>query len=194
MKTLLLTGFEPFGTFKINSSWESIRELDGAVLGDWRIAARRLPVSYRKAGPALLRELKRLRPDAVISFGLAADRSIRLERLAVNVDHTEKPDNDGRTLVDRPIDPRAPLVLESKLPLHSILRRLRRKKFRARLSFHAGTYLCNHVFFVLRRAAPKIPAGFIHVPPAPHKKIKGWPPALLKRAVREIVAEALRSA
>jgi pyroglutamyl-peptidase len=191
MKTLLLTGFEPFGGFTINSSWESIRDLDGATIGAWRVVARQLPVSYRKAGPALLRVLRRVRPQAVISFGLAPGQTIRLERIALNIDHAEKPDNDGRTLFDRRIDPRGPLVLESKLPLPSILRRLRRKKFKSQLSFHAGTYLCNHIFFTLRRAVPSIPAGFVHVPPIPHKKIKGWPRSRLKRAVREIVREVI---
>jgi pyroglutamyl-peptidase len=194
VKTLLVTGFDPFGKFRVNSSWESIRGLDETTMDGWKIVARRLPVSYRKAGPALKRELRRARPNAAIAFGLAPDRSIRLERVALNVDHAEKPDNDGRRATDRTIDPRGPLGLESKLPLRAILNRLRRRKFKARLSFHAGTYLCNHVFFVLRRSASRIPAGFVHLPPVRRKTIPGWTPARLRAAVREIIRAVIRFA
>jgi pyroglutamyl-peptidase len=193
MKRLLLTAFEPFGKFRVNSSWEAIRVLDGLAFGEWRVSVRRLPVSFRRAGPALERALRELRPRAAISFGLAPALSIRLERIALNVDYTERADNDGRRMDDRPIIPDGRIALESTLPLRSILRRLRRKGIKAGLSFHAGTYLCNHVFYVLRSKAPSIPAGFVHVPPLPQGKIKGWPLSRLRRAAREIVAEVARA-
>ena len=178
--TLLLTGFEPFSKFRVNSSWESIRELDGETILGWRLAARRLPVSFRRAGPLLRREIRRLNPGAVISFGLAPERRIRLECLAVNIDH------DGRTVKNRPIDPRGPLAVESRLPLEAMLRRLRRLDMPARLSFHAGTYLCNHVFYLLPR---DIPSGFVHVPPIG----RGWTLARLRRAVGEIVLTGIKN-
>jgi pyroglutamyl-peptidase len=187
MRTILLTGFEPFGKFRVNSSWESIRDLDGACVEGWTIRCRRLPVSFRRAGPALERAILDVRPGRIVSFGVAPDRAIRLERVAVNIDHSDRRDNDGRRAQDRRIDPRAPLALESRLPLAAILRRLRRGKFRAKLSFHAGTYLCNHVFFRLARLG-RI-AGFVHLPPVARGKIPGWTLSRLRRAVGEIVAQ-----
>lgn len=180
-KTILLTGFEPFLKFKVNSSWQAIRELDGAQVGGFRIVARRLPVSYRKAAPMLRRWLRELRPAVVAAFGMADDRGIRLERIALNVNHTLKPDNDGRKAYDQRILRRGRLALESRLPLRDIERRLRRAKIPARLSFHAGTYLCNNIFYTLL-ASSRGPAGFIHVPP-----LKRMPLRKLKRAVTLIV-------
>lgn len=180
-KTILLTGFEPFLKFRVNSSWEAIRHLDGSRVDGFRIVARRLPVSYRKAAPILRRWLRELRPTVVAAFGLADDRVIRLERIALNVLHTLKPDNDGRKAYDRPIVPRGRLALESRLPLRAIARRLRRAKIPARLSFYAGTYLCNNIFYTLL-ASSRVPAGFIHVPP-----LKRMPLRTLKRAVTIIV-------
>lgn len=180
-KTILLTGFGPFLKFRVNSSWEAIRHLDGAQRRGFRIVARRLPVSYRQAAPMLRRWLREIRPAAVASFGLADDRAIRLERIALNVDHTLKPDNDGDKPYDRRILPRGSLALESRLPLRAIERRLRRARIPVRLSFHAGTYLCNHVFYTLL-AVCRVPAGFIHLPP-----LKRLPLRKLRRAVMLIL-------
>jgi pyroglutamyl-peptidase len=162
VKTLLLTGFEPFGRYRVNTSWEAIRHLDGARAGAWVVRVRRLPVSYRRAGPALERAIQETRPRRMIALGLRGDRWITLERIALNVDHASIADNDGAKPFDRRIAA-GPMVQESSLPLGRMLAALRRAGLPARLSFHAGTYLCNHVFYLLRRRG--MDGGFVHVPP-----------------------------
>lgn len=186
MKTLLVTGFEPFPKYRVNSSWESVRDLEGVTQDEWTLRARLLPVSYERAAPLLARHLAELQPQAAVSFGLSPTLTIRLERIAVNFNHLDKKaDNDGKKPQDERIVPGGPVGLESTLPVQAIFTRLRERRIPAMLSFHAGTYLCNNIFYVLRSSAPNIPAGFVHVPPIGW--FWGWRLDRIKAAVREIV-------
>ncbi len=191
---ILLTGFDPFDRFPVNSSWEGIRTLQGVLVRGRRVEVRRLPVSFTRSRIELLRCVRALRPALVIAFGLADEGRIRLEKVALNVAHSERPDNEGRRRHDRPVAVGRPLALLSRLPLAAIERRLSRGGFRARLSFHAGTYLCNLVFHTLL-AETRLPAGFVHVPPlATARRRRGRiARRTLERAVRVIVDEAART-
>ena len=93
MRTVLLTGFEPFDQDGVNPSWEAVRQLDGVQLDDdVRIVARRLPCAFATASECLLQLISELRPAMVIATGLAPGRSeISIERVAINVN-----DADGR--------------------------------------------------------------------------------------------------
>lgn len=183
---ILLLGFEPFGRFAVNPSWEAIRSLDGSESRGRRIAARRLPVSFTRAGPELERALAETRPDTVVAFGVHGGRSIRLERLALNVDHSTRPDNDGAKPVDARIQPAGPLALSSTLPIEGMETALRAAGFDVERSFHAGTYLCNHVYFLLLARGQR--AAFVHLPPLwSLRHWRGWSLERHRRAVATIL-------
>ncbi|MHB2020192.1 MAG: pyroglutamyl-peptidase I [Candidatus Xenobia bacterium] len=179
---LLLTGFEPFLQFRVNSSWEAIRALDGQHVGPYGLICHRLPVSFGQIDGVLDTLLKETRPDAVLAFGLAPTMAMRLERVALNIDWSERPDNDGRLQPETPIVSHGALALPSPLPLARFVHRLRGKGFPAGLSFHAGTYLCNHVYY--RFLQTGLPAAFIHLPPVSF----WWPRRRLAAAARMLVA------
>ncbi|MGO0765878.1 pyroglutamyl-peptidase I family protein, partial [Citrobacter freundii] len=46
MKTVLITGFEPFGGESVNPSWEVVSGLDNAIIGGCRVVARQLPCVF----------------------------------------------------------------------------------------------------------------------------------------------------
>jgi pyroglutamyl-peptidase len=145
------------------------------------LGGRVLPVDYARAERELLRLIRRERPEAIVMLGLAPGRAtITLESLALNLDHCEDP---GYRRWRRPIR-KGPLTLESRLPLDRIHRRLIRARIPVRLSYHAGTFICNHVFYVAL-AATKVPCGFVHVPP-----LTAMPLSRQIRAVR-LILEAL---
>jgi pyroglutamyl-peptidase len=164
---VLLTGFKPWGKQRRNPSGELARALGGHLL----------PVNYAAAGRAL-KALIRQRPDAILMLGLAPGRkSIGLEALALNVDHCE----DGSHRRWRRRISKGPLALPTRLPLDLLHRRLSRARIPVRLSHHAGTFICNHVFYVAL-AASDVPCGFVHVPP-----FKAMPAARQMRAVKLIL-------
>lgn len=154
MTQVLVTGFEPFGGHEANPSQLVAEALDGVVL----------PVSYERAAARLLEALEERKPDLVVCFGLADDRTaLAVERYAHNLDEATTTDNDGTPGSGSPIDAAGPLALASTLPVDEIVAALRAEEIPAEVSRDAGGYLCNHVFYSLRHAGAA--GGFVHLPP-----------------------------
>lgn len=158
---IIVTGFEPFGGAKVNASWEAVRELTG-------VEKALLPVSFERAAEAV-RKIVSARPSAVICVGEAGGRDgISAERVAVNLMDARIPDNDGAQPADAPIRPEGPAAYFSTLPTRAIAEGIRAAGIAGALSYTAGTYVCNCVFYTLmdeiaRLSAPTL-GGFIHVP------------------------------
>ena len=45
MKTILITGFDPFGGEPINPAWEAVKTMDGYTDGDYKVVTQ-MAVSY----------------------------------------------------------------------------------------------------------------------------------------------------
>lgn len=74
MKTLLLTGFEPFLTYTVNPTMKIVEELHGTVIGKYKIHSEVLTVDFRSSGEQILAHIETIQPDAVMSLGLAGGR------------------------------------------------------------------------------------------------------------------------
>ena len=187
MKTILVTGFEPFGGEKINPSQEIARALDGREIAGRRVVGAVLPCVFGASVAELKRLLRTQRPELVVCLGLASGRAeITPERVAINVDDARIADNAGAQPVDRPIVRRGPAAYWSTLPVKAIVAALRKRGVPASISQTAGTFVCNHVFYGLMHALAKQRAlrrgsglasrgGFIHVPLLPKQAKKGQP-------------------
>ena len=148
MKTLLVTGFEPFGGAQVNPSWECAKAMPDELPGA-RVVKAQLPVAWVRVNGKVNLLLDELRPDAALLLGQAGGRcAITIERIAMNLRESELADNLGEIA-------RGGYVLNAAgLP--------------AAFSYSAGPYLCNDAMYVaLHRARtdlPKMRAGFVHVP------------------------------
>src|SRR5262249_60108677 len=105
----------------------------------------------------------------VVCLGVGRDRdALCLDRVALNLDDCEEPDNAGQSPAGQLIVADGPLAYWSTLPLERIRQALRARDVRVRITNHAGTYVCNHVFYVARHEletlGSRAPCGFIHVP------------------------------
>ncbi|MDP8224383.1 MAG: pyroglutamyl-peptidase I [Candidatus Lernaella stagnicola] len=167
-KQLLVTGFGPFGHVRRNSSWDLAQGVDGLRVGNVRVVARLIkPVVFDRSADLLRELLRRIEPDAVLSFGVAPSRTPRLERYAHNLRDAAVPDNDGVQENDgRRIDPSWPEALRNTLPLEAIRDRLRAAGHRLTISNSAGGYVCNDVYFALLQWQQQNgrPAAFVHWP------------------------------
>lgn len=167
-RTILITGFEPFGGDRRNPSAEIARMLNGHEIAGCRVVGAVLPCEFGAGWRALRALRRRHRPSVVLCTGLANERrAITPERVALNVDDARIPDNAGRQPIDRPIVRGAPTGYWSTLPIKAIVRALKRRELPAAISTTAGTFVCNHVFYALMhelRRTRAVPAGFIHVP------------------------------
>jgi pyroglutamyl-peptidase len=176
MKTLLLTGYEPFLDNPINPTMEIVKELDGQTIGSYKIVGRVLPVQFEKTAEIAFGYYDEIKPDAVISLGLAAGRNrITPERIAINCNDGE-PDNEGFTPVDQPIVEDGPAGYFSTLPIRRFVNVLNENGYPAEISNTAGTYLCNNIMYhMLHKISTEnkpILAGFIHIPASHELAVK----------------------
>ena len=178
IKTVLLTGFEPFNGATINPAWEAVRALEGweGMVGEhrFRVEVRQLPCVFGQAIEDLVAMVDDVHPDVVIAVGQAGGRpDISVERVAINVDDAAILDNGGQQPVDAAIAAEGPAAYFSTLPIKAIVRALREQGLVAGVSQTAGTFVCNHVFYGLMHHAAglsqPIKAGFIHVPFLPEQ-------------------------
>lgn len=169
---ILLTGFEPFGGSKYNASEQLIAELVASEFPQYQVSTGILPVDSMVIEERLVHLLETEQPDAVICLGEAGNRtSISLERIAINLADFRIADNGGRRLLDEPISPEGPAAYFSTLPLRMIEKRISDELIPVEISYSAGTYLCNYVFYFLMdrlaRETRRVMGGFIHVPILP---------------------------
>ncbi len=174
MKTVLLTGFEPFDGQAINPSEEIAREINDATIARHKVVGALLPCVFGAALKELKHQIKRHDPAFVVCLGQAGGRAeVTPERVAINVDDARIPDNAGQQPVDRPIVKDGPAAYFSTLPIKAIVHELRRREIPASVSQSAGTFVCNHVFYGLMHELalhrPSVRGGFIHVPFVPEQ-------------------------
>lgn len=192
---VLLTGFDPFGGETTNPSWQAIAALHGQRIAGHRVVAVQLPATFKGSEKALRQALREHAPRRVIAVGQAGGRSqISLEQVAINLIDARIPDNEGRRPVDVPVIEEGPAAYFATLPLKAMLHALRAEGIPSGISFTAGTYVCNAVFYVLMhslRRRPGVLAGFVHVPYLPEQAAR-QPHATPSMSLDTIVA-ALRT-
>lgn len=194
LKTILITGFEPFGGEALNPSQEIAWQLNGRVIGGHRVIGRILPCVFGAANRELGALLQEFGPRLVIGVGQAGGRAdITPERVAINLDDARIPDNAGAQPVDRPVVQGGPAAYWSTLPIKAIVAELRAKRIPASVSQTAGTFVCNHAFYGLMRALRGrrgVRGGFIHVPWMPEQAKRGQPSLPLETMVEAVALAA----
>ena len=197
MTTVLLTGFEPFGGDAANPSGEAVRLIADRWTGPEDLVTAVLPVTFAGASQRLRALIDEHRPDIVIATGLAGGRAVvGIERVAVNLVDARIPDNDGDQPIDVPSAPGAPSAHFATVPVKEIARRVSDAGVPAEVSYSAGTFVCNHVFFTaLECAASRTRAGFVHVPwsseHAPAPDASSLPLADIARAIEIAVRTSI---
>ena len=173
---LIVTGFEKFAEFTYNPSQlavEALPEMLTLANGESAVPIIRLVLSAccERAWDALVPVLTRQpgTPTVVILTGLASRRDrINLERFALNIKDYRIPDNDGHQPEDEPIDSSGPEAIRTKLPLPSMASRLNDLDYLCMVSNHAGTFLCNEIYYrclrTLELSGSPSTALFVHLP------------------------------
>jgi pyroglutamyl-peptidase len=162
MTTVLLTGFEPFGTATSNPSGEIVKQISGD-----NIVTAILPVAYTQSADRLLALIAEHNPDVVICLGQAEGRTaITPEKVAINLDDARLADNEGVLRSDVKILDKGPDAYFSTLPLVEMVEAIKAQGIPASVSLSAGAFLCNHVFYVAQNkfAGTNVRSGFVHVP------------------------------
>ena len=162
MSKILITGFEAFDKSALNPSAEIVK----ALKGDDLVTAI-LPVVFGQASSKLKELIELHKPTAVLCLGLAVGRSeITPERIAINLDNARIADNAGNQPLEQKIIAGGPDGHFSTLPIEKMVASMKAAGVPASISLSAGTFVCNHIFYVLQDYLKEsnIPSGFMHVP------------------------------
>ncbi len=166
MKNLLITGFEPFGDQGMNPSWEAVKALPDAVEGVL-LTKMQLPVVFGKAACLAIEKAEVIGADAIIMVGLAGGRdAVTPEMVGINLRHAAIGDNEGNQPLDERIAEGAPDAFFSTLPVRRMAEAISKAGISAKVSYSAGTYVCNDILFTVLNHFKDSPvrACFIHVP------------------------------
>lgn len=169
MHKLLLTGFDPFAHYNINTSWEVARALPERI-GNFTVTKLLLPNIYGLAGRMLLEKAEVVQPDVILMLGMdSGSNHVHLDTVAVNLRDALIEDNLGKRPWNEPIILGGPAAYFSTLPVHKIVRELQAEKIPVHLGYTTGGYVCNDIFYTACHhfAQTNIKVGFAHVPLLP---------------------------
>ena len=155
---ILVTAFEPFDGREENQSSKLVQTLHLE-----HVDTLVLPVLYKVAFTKLRDYLSHKQYDMIMMLGEGPNKVMHLEHVALNMMHARIPDANGFQPVNQPIDD-GPVAIKTTLPLDRFQEILDHHHITYTHSFHAGTYVCNDLFYRIMRIDLPIPCGFIHVP------------------------------
>lgn len=152
-RSVLLTGFETFAEYPLNSSWE-VAVKAAAGLPSY-VHIKRLPVDFFAAKNLLTAELDGRKPSICLSLGMGSEGAIYIERLAC------KPHHFITTLSNQ--------ILYGFWPWRELAAALSESGQPVYFSEDAGKYVCESTYWSLLeyRVLTGIPilATLVHIPP-----------------------------
>lgn len=194
---VLLTAFEPFGNDTENAAALLCGQVPGE--GECYLAHKRiLPTEFKAGAEALLSAMDEIQPQLVICLGQAAGRDkVTPEKVAVNVMDASIPDNCGYQPQEEPVVPGGPDAYFTNVPVKAAVEAAKKAGYPAALSYTAGAYVCNCIFYTLMNRIAQTPANeatvplwgdFIHVPYLKEQKDlpEGKPALSMAEAVRTV--------
>jgi len=168
---VLVTGFEPFTTGRgLELSHNPTADIALSIAKHHEgIHGGVLPVSYAQTPIAFDALLERHKPRIWVGMGYAPHReTLDIELVALNIEHAARGDNEGACPQIEPIVEGAPLAYQTILDIEGAVACFSEHGVEAQPAFHAGTFLCNQVFYLgcHAQAQGRLDlAAFIHVPP-----------------------------
>jgi pyroglutamyl-peptidase len=173
MKNIIITAFEPFGKDHVNPTMQILSELPDTLFG-YRVKKITLPVVYQKAFEILKPLIDELNPSLILMFGLAAGRThMNIERIAININDSNSPDNEGVILKEKPIHIKGPDGIFSNFPLERLALKALNQGIPLTISNTAGTYVCNDLMYrtltYLKDTNHHALCDFVHIPYLTHQ-------------------------
>ena len=193
MKRVLITAFEPYDVWNSNASWSALIELTKNLPAEPSITTRLYPVDYDQMIKRVAQDYAQ-DYDFALHLGQAPGTScIQLESIAVNIAHIPGSDQT------EPIAINGPVAYRTTLPLEHYHRILQESGIPNRVSYFAGTYLCNALFYYSRYLCEhenlSTQSAFIHVPleiqqvAERAKSMPSLPVAICAEAIRLILLQ-----
>ena len=186
-KTLLITGFDPFGGATVNPSMEAVKLLPEEI-GQFRLVKLEIPTVFESGARQALEAAEKCNPDVILSVGQAGTRAaVTPERIGVNIRDAKIPDNAGNTPKGQFVAEDGPAAYFATVPVEDMARAICDAGLPGMVSNSAGAFVCNDVLYTLlhRFHGTATRVGFIHVPWLPSQ---GSPSLELEQTVKALIA------
>lgn len=169
MRKLLITGFDPFGHYQINPSWEVVKALPDKI-GDFSLTKLMLPNIYGLETRMLLEKAQEIEPDIILMLGMdSGTTKVHIDTVAINIQDALMEDNMGRKPWNKPIIENGPAAYFATIPAHELVQQLQKEGLQVHLGYSSGGYVCNDVFYSVAHKFNNTNTkfGFIHIPLLP---------------------------
>lgn len=188
MRKILITGFDSFANARINPAREAVFALPDVISG-FKIVKFEVPTIYGLAVEVAADAVKKHSPSMIICVGQAGGRdAITPEMIAINCRYADIADNSGAVMKDVPVVSGGPAAYFATVPVRKMASAVVCAGLPGKVSYSAGTFVCNDLFYSLLHRFPGIPVGFIHVPFLPDQAGAGQPSLSLSDTVRGLFA------
>lgn len=176
MRTIIVTGFEPFGNYEYNPTQDLINEINTKYANrgydnGLKVIGIVLPCEYIRAFDILKEVIQRENPDAILNIGLSSEaKGIRFEKRFKNkMHHIKYADNIGYR-------PNHISILENGKPelnttyneVFYLIKLLRDEKIHVEVSEDANGFICNSLGYRvanhIKYLEKYIAHVFIHIP------------------------------
>ena len=171
MKTLLITGFDPFGGAAVNPSWMAVQGLPD-VVGEYELCKMEIPTVFAEATRAVLEKAAKFQPDVILCVGQAGGRAaVTPERIGVNIRDARICDNGGNQPRGEFVAEDGPAAYFATVPVVAMAEAIAAVGIQATVSNSAGAFVCNDTLYGILHhfAGTDVRCGFIHVPYIPEQ-------------------------
>ena len=163
-KKIVVTAFKPF----LNAQY-NVSEILAQKLFEEGVIPKPLllPVEFKKSFEILKSQIILDKPDVVVMLGQAADRKkISFEKIAHNWQYSKYPDESGVIPTTGPLVEKADLAIMTSCDLEAVVQNYKADR-PVEVSFSAGTFVCNDLYYRVLHEFKEIDACFIHLPLLP---------------------------
>lgn len=167
--TALVTGFGPFDNHVINASWEAVKELSNLSatseqLKDVKVIVKEIPVSYDGVVDNVSKLWNEYKPTVILHVGVSKiARCLTIEGCARSNGYI-RPDIHNKCPDENDVPEK---ILKSGINVNKVCdivnTRSQETKCKACVSYDAGRYLCEYIFYKSLEIEP-MKTLFVHVP------------------------------
>lgn len=164
-RTVLVTGFGPFGVHKVNASWVVVQHVAKLGLGDdVCLIVKEVPVAYKSVKTDIPLLWAEFNPVLVIHVGVSGiANTLTLEQIAHNDGYFLDDINDYHPENNKCVED-AEDTISSEINMQLICDAVNNSdKFTAVVSEDAGRYLCDYSYYT-SLYIDRTRCAFIHVP------------------------------
>lgn len=168
-RTILVTGFGPFGLHEVNASWVAVKELEklwedrSPQFKSCALKTREIRVAYSYVSNSLHEIYKECCPSVCVHVGVSPYAILKLERRGKNHGYSHL-DVDGQRPFTGSCVENGPEEIKTQFDLESICKSLPGKGVEFGISEDAGRYLCDFIYYKSLHLC-ECPVIFVHVPP-----------------------------